>query len=248
MGKRPPNSGRDFPDAIIIGPKGPPRASIKRRYEPTIEGMAHDNRQRGLSLKVKRAVDLSVSFAVLAVLSPMLFVIGILVFLSIESPIFFKQKRPGKCGRPFILYKFRTMTDKRDAQDRLLPDGERLTRLGSILRLSSMDELPQLWNVLRGDLSLVGPRPLLMQYLDLYTPEQARRHNVLPGITGWAQINGRNDIAWKQKFELDLWYVDNWSFWLDLKIVALTINQVLRRRGISQSGHATVPEFQGEQK
>jgi lipopolysaccharide/colanic/teichoic acid biosynthesis glycosyltransferase len=140
------------------------------------------------------------------------------------------------------------MADKRDSQGQLLPDGERLTRLGRLLRLFSVDELPQLWNVLREDLSLVGPRPLLMQYLDRYSHEQARRHDVLPGITGWAQINGRNAITWKQKFELDVWYVDHWSIWLDLKILALTINQVLRRHGISQNGHVTAPEFQGDQK
>jgi lipopolysaccharide/colanic/teichoic acid biosynthesis glycosyltransferase len=140
------------------------------------------------------------------------------------------------------------MAEQRDAQGELLPDAQRLTRLGLVLRLFSIDELPQLWNVLRGDLSLAGPRPLLMQYLDRYSREQARRHDVLPGITGWAQINGRNDITWEQKFELDLWYVDHWSFWLDLKILGLTINQVLRRQGVSQKGHATAPEFQGEQK
>jgi sugar transferase EpsL len=201
-----------------------------------------------LPLKLKRTIDLVVSVAVVTAVSPVLFGIGILLFLAMGRPIFFRQQRPGRYGRPFTLYKFRTMADKRDAQGQLLPDGERLTRFGRVLRLSSLDELPQLWNVLRGDLSLVGPRPLLMRYLDRYNHEQCRRHIVLPGITGWAQINGRNAITWNQKFELDLWYVDHWSFWLDLKILVLTINQVLRQRGISQNGHATAPEFQGEQK
>jgi sugar transferase EpsL len=210
--------------------------------------MPHHNGQCGLPLKVKRTVDLLVSVAVLTVFSPVLFAIGILHYIVMGNPVFFRQQRPGKYGRPFALYKFRTMADKRDAQGHLLPDGERLTQLGRLLRLLSLDELPQLWNVLRGDLSLVGPRPLLMQYLDRYSYEQARRHDVLPGITGWAQINGRNAITWKQKFDLDVWYVDHWSIWLDLKILALTINQVLRRHGISQNGHATAPEFQGDQK
>lgn len=186
-----------------------------------------------------------ISFAVLTAFSPLLFAIGFLIFLSMGRPIFFRQQRPGRYGRPFTLYKFRTMADKRDAQGQLLPDGERLTQLGRLLRLSSLDELPQLWNVLRGDLSLVGPRPLLMQYLDRYSLEQARRHDVLPGITGWAQINGRNALTWKQKFELDLWYVDHWSFWLDIKILRLTAITIIRREGISQEGQATMSEFKG---
>jgi lipopolysaccharide/colanic/teichoic acid biosynthesis glycosyltransferase/glycosyltransferase involved in cell wall biosynthesis len=210
--------------------------------------MSPQNRQCGLPTKGKRIFDLLVSFAALTVLSPLLFAIGILLLLVMGRPIFFRQQRPGRYGKPFTLYKFRTMADKRDAQGRLLADGERLTQLGRLLRLFSVDELPQLWNVLRGDLSLVGPRPLLMEYLDRYSHEQARRHDVLPGITGWAQINGRNAITWKRKFELDVWYVDHWSIWLDLKILALTTNQVLRRHGISQNGHATAPEFQGDQK
>jgi sugar transferase EpsL len=207
--------------------------------------MSHNNRQCGLPLKVKRTVDLLVSFAVLTAFSPVLFAIGILLCLAMGRPIFFRQRRPGRYGRPFALYKFRTMADKRDAQGQLLPDGERLTRLGHLLRLFSVDELPQLWNVLRGDLSLVGPRPLLMQYLDRYSHEQARRHDVLPGITGWAQINGRNDITWKQKFELDLWYVDHWSFWLDIKILWPTAKKVIRPKDVSARGHATVSEFRG---
>jgi lipopolysaccharide/colanic/teichoic acid biosynthesis glycosyltransferase len=160
-------------------------------------------------------------------------------------PILFRQQRPGLHGKPFTLLKFRTMTDARDAQGNLLPDAERLTPFGSFLRRTSLDELPAFFNVLRGDMSLMGPRPLLMAYLDRYTPEQARRHEVRPGITGWAQVNGRNAITWEQKFVLDVWYVDNWSLWLDLKILFLTGWKVLRREGISQEGHATMPEFLG---
>ena len=186
-----------------------------------------------------------VSFAVLTALSPVLFAIGILLFVTIGHPILFRQQRPGRYGRPFTLYKFRTMANKRDAQGQLLPDGERLTQVGRLLRLFSLDELPQLWNVLRGDLSLVGPRPLLMRYLDRYSHEQSRRHHVLPGITGWAQINGRNAIIWKQKFELDLWYVDHWSLWLDAKILWLTAKKIARPKGVSSKGHATMPEFRG---
>jgi lipopolysaccharide/colanic/teichoic acid biosynthesis glycosyltransferase/glycosyltransferase involved in cell wall biosynthesis len=207
--------------------------------------MAHHNRQCGLPLKMKRIADLLVSFAILTAFLPVLFAIGILLLLAMGRPILFRQQRPGRYGRPFTLYKFRTMAEKRDAQSQLLPDGERLTRLGRVLRLSSLDELPQLWNVLRGDLSLVGPRPLLMQYLGRYDHEQARRHDVLPGITGWAQINGRNAITWNRKFELDLWYVDHWSFWLDIKILSLTTLTIIRRQGINQEGHTTMPEYQG---
>ena len=207
--------------------------------------MVHHNRQDGLPLKVKRTFDLLVSLAVLMAISPLLFAIGILIFIAMGRPVLFRQQRPGRYGRPFTLYKFRTMADKRDAQGQLLSDGERLTRLGRLLRLFSVDELPQLWNVLRGDLSLVGPRPLLMQYLDRYSNEQARRHDVLPGITGWAQINGRNAITWNQKFELDLWYVDHWSIWLDIKILWLTAKKLIRLKDISSKGNATMPEFTG---
>jgi lipopolysaccharide/colanic/teichoic acid biosynthesis glycosyltransferase len=153
--------------------------------------------------------------------------------------------RPGHFGRPFKIYKFRTMTDERDAQGNLLPDAERLTRLGRFLRSTSLDELPELFNILRGEMSIVGPRPLLMQYLDRYSPEQARRHDVLPGVTGWAQINGRNALTWEDKFKLDVWYVDHWSFWLDIKILFLTAWKVIRREGISQPGHATAEKFTG---
>ena len=161
------------------------------------------------------------------------------------SPVLFKQVRPGLRGRPFMMYKFRTMTDERDIQGRLLPDEQRLTKLGRFLRSTSLDELPELFNVLKGDMSLVGPRPLLMEYLPLYTPEQARRHEVRPGITGWAQVNGRNAISWEEKFRYDVWYVDNWSFWLDIKILWMTIVSVLKREGISAQGHVTMPPFTG---
>ena len=161
------------------------------------------------------------------------------------APVLFTQTRPGLYGKPFRMIKFRSMTDARDANRELLPDAIRLTAFGKFLRASSLDELPGLWNVLKGDMSLVGPRPLLMEYLPLYTPEQARRHQARPGITGWAQINGRNAISWEEKFKLDVWYVDNQSFWLDLKILLLTIKKVFVREGISATGEATMPKFTG---
>jgi lipopolysaccharide/colanic/teichoic acid biosynthesis glycosyltransferase len=195
----------------------------------------------------KRLLDLCLTCFALILLSPLLLLIALLVRIGLGSPILFKQQRPGYLGRPFFIYKFRTMTDERDAQGHLLPDAERLTRLGRFLRSTSLDELPELFNVLRGEMSLVGPRPLLMQYLERYSPEQARRHEVLPGVTGWAQINGRNALSWEDKFRLDVWYVDHWSFWLDLKILFLTLVKVLRREGISQPGHATAEEFMGSE-
>ena len=166
--------------------------------------------------------------------------------LKLGSPVLFRQRRPGLHGKPFTIYKFRTMTDARDAQGKLLPDAERLTPFGRFLRSASLDELPELFNVLKGDMSLVGPRPLLMQYLDRYTPEQMRRHEVKPGITGWAQVNGRNAITWEQKFALDVWYVDNKSLGLDGKIILLTLWKILKREGISQPGQATMEEFMGQ--
>jgi len=181
----------------------------------------------------------------LVLLLPPLALVALLVRVKLGSPVLFRQLRPGLRCQPFTLYKFRTMTDARDAQGRLLPDAERLTRLGRFLRSTSADELPELFNVLKGDMSLVGPRPLLMQYLDRYTPEQMRRHEVKPGITGWAQVNGRNAITWEQKFALDVWYVDHRSLGLDLKILALTLWKTLRREGISQPGQATMEEFMG---
>lgn len=160
-------------------------------------------------------------------------------------PIFYRQERPGYRGRPFLIYKFRTMTETRNAQGDLLPDTERLTRLGRFLRSTSLDELPELLNVVRGEMSLVGPRPLLMRYLSRYTPEQARRHDVLPGITGWAQVNGRNAVSWEEKFQMDVWYVDNQTFWLDLKILILTLWVIVTRKGINQTATVTMPEFTG---
>ena len=170
-------------------------------------------------LTIKRAFDLTLALLALTILSPMIGLIALLVWLELGSPVLFRQQRPGLHGRAFTLYKFRTMTDARDAQANLLPDAERLTPLGRFLRSTSLDELPELFNVLKGDMSLVGPRPLLMRYLDRYTPEQMRRHQVKPGITGWAQVNGRNVLTWEQKFALDVWYVDHASLWLDLKIL-----------------------------
>jgi sugar transferase EpsL len=192
---------------------------------------------------LKRIFDLAVAVPLLIVLSPVLAFIGILVRMRIGAPVLFRQARPGKNGKPFTIYKFRTMTDERDEDGKLLPDRERLTRLGQFLRKTSTDELPEFCNVISGEMSIVGPRPLLMQYLDRYTPGQARRHEVKPGITGWAQVNGRNAITWEQKFEYDVWYVDHQSPGLDLKIMAMTILSILRREGISQPGQATASEF-----
>lgn len=193
----------------------------------------------------KRILDLIITSIGLVVLSPAFLLIALLVRILNGPPVLFRQVRPGYHGKSFELYKFRSMTEGRDAQGRLLPDEQRLTRFGQFLRSSSLDELPELLNVLRGEMSWVGPRPLLMQYLDRYTPEQARRHEVLPGISGWAQINGRNALTWEDKFQLDVWYVDHWSFWLDLRILTFTIWKVLTREGINQVGQATAEEFMG---
>jgi sugar transferase EpsL len=193
----------------------------------------------------KRIFDIFLAASILVVLSPVLLVLAGMVRYFLGSPVLFRQTRPGLHGSPFQLVKFRTMTDAKDAEGHLLSDAERLTRFGRFLRSTSMDELPELWNVIKGDMSLVGPRPLMMQYLNRYTPEQARRHEVKPGITGWAQVNGRNDITWDQKFFLDVWYVDHQSQWLDLKIIALTILKILKREGISQPGYSTAEEFMG---
>ena len=194
---------------------------------------------------MKRVVDLLVSSLVLLALALPLALLALLVRWRLGSPVLFRQQRPGQHGRPFILVKFRSMTDARGPDGELLPDATRLTRFGRILRSTSLDELPTLWNVLRGEMSLVGPRPLLMRYLDRYTPEQARRHEVRPGITGWAQVNGRNALSWEQKFLLDVWYVDHRSLWLDAKIMVMTVWRVLRRQGINQEGQATMGEFMG---
>ena len=196
----------------------------------------------------KRLFDLALTALGLILISPLLAATAILVFLVLGSPVLFSQIRPGYKGEPFTVYKFRTMTNMHGLDGILLPDSERLTRLGRFLRSFSIDELPELLNVLRGDMSLVGPRPLLMQYLDRYTPEQARRNDVLPGMTGWAQVNGRNILTWEDKFRFDVWYVDHWSLWLDIKILALTAWRVLRREGISQPGHATAEEFFGSEQ
>jgi sugar transferase EpsL len=192
--------------------------------------------------------DRVVAMLALIVLSPVLGILAVLVRLKLGSPILFRQQRPGLHGKPFTLVKFRTMTDKRDTQGNLLPDAERLTKFGKFLRASSLDELPELWNVLKGEMSLVGPRPLLMQYLPLYTPEQARRHEVRPGITGWAQVNGRNALSWEEKFALDIWYVDNHTLWLDWKIIFLTLRKIVKRDGINQPGTATMQAFTGSQE
>ena len=196
---------------------------------------------------LKRLFDVTSSLAFLILLSPLLAGIAALARLLLGSPVFVRQLRPGLHGRPFTLLKFRTMTEARDPAGNLLPDEQRLTRLGCFLRRTSLDELPELINVLKGEMSLVGPRPLLMQYLDRYTPEQARRHEVKPGITGWAQINGRNALTWEEKFKLDVWYVDHRSLALDLKILLLTPFSALRGYGVSAEGHATMPEFMGTQ-
>lgn len=194
---------------------------------------------------MKRAFDLFTSVILLLLLSPLLFFLSFLVWFTLGSPILFSQRRPGRFGTPFLLCKFRTLTNDVDEGGHLLADGERTTFVGNLIRSSSLDELPELWNVIKGDMSLVGPRPLLMEYLPLYTPEQARRHEVRPGITGWAQVNGRNALSWEEKFKLDVWYVDNQSFLLDLKILWMTLVKVIRREGISAEGEATMPKFTG---
>jgi sugar transferase EpsL len=193
----------------------------------------------------KRALDLMLTIPALLVLALVWAVLALLVRVKLGAPVLFRQQRPGLHGKPFALYKFRTMTDACDAHGKLLPDAERLMGLGRFLRATSMDELPELFNVLRGEMSLVGPRPLLMQYLERYTPEQMRRNAVKPGITGWAQVNGRNALTWEQKFALDVWYVDHQSLWLDLKIILLTVWKIIQREGISQPGQVTMEEFRG---
>lgn len=193
----------------------------------------------------KRAFDLVLSTAGLIVLVPLFIVLAIIIRIRLGSPVLFRQERLGLRGRPFNIRKLRTMTNGRDARENLLPDAERLTRFGNFLRATSLDELPELINVLRGEMSLVGPRPLYSHYRDRYTAEQFRRHDVLPGITGWAQVNGRNAISWESKFERDVWYVDHCSLRLDVKIIALTLLKIIKREGISQPGHATAEEFQG---
>jgi lipopolysaccharide/colanic/teichoic acid biosynthesis glycosyltransferase len=194
---------------------------------------------------MQRIFDILAASVGLIVFAPVLIVVAILVGRHMGRPVLFRQIRPGRHGVPFRMVKFRTMRDAVDANGVPLSDAERLTRLGRFLRASSLDELPELWNVLKGEMSLVGPRPLLMEYLPLYSPEQARRHEVRPGVTGWAQVNGRNALSWEEKFALDLWYVENRSLWLDLKIVWMTIRKVIKRDGISAEGEATMPKFTG---
>lgn len=194
---------------------------------------------------IKRALDIILALLSFILFAPLLIGTAIAVRIGLGSPVLFFQERPGLHGRPFRMVKFRTMRDALDKHGNPLPDDQRLTRLGRILRSTSLDELPEVWNVLLGDMSIVGPRPLLMEYLPLYTPEQARRHDMRPGITGWAQINGRNAIGWEQKFELDVWYVDNWSIALDWQIFWSTWSRVFKRRGISAQGEVTMPKFRG---
>lgn len=200
------------------------------------------------SFTMKRFFDLLVSLLLILILSPLMLVIAVLVRINLGRPVLFSQQRPGLHGKLFRIYKFRTMRDLYGPDAHLLPDGERLTPFGRFLRASSMDELPELFNVVKGEMSLVGPRPLLPAYLDRYTPEQARRHDVLPGITGWAQVNGRNALSWEDKFKLDVWYVDHQTFWLDLKILLITLWKAIKREGISMPGSATAPEFMGSSK
>jgi sugar transferase EpsL len=224
---------------------------MKAQGDPVIHSTSRDavqpgkSGQHGWRLRFKVICDRFVALCGLLVLTPLLIVLSLLVWVSMGRPILFRQKRPGRYAKPFQLVKFRTMADLRDGSGKLLADADRSTRVGRLLRATSLDELPQLWNVLRGDISLVGPRPLLMEYLPRYSPEQARRHNVMPGITGWAQINGRNALTWEEKFALDNWYVENWSLKLDLRILSLTLMRVLKRDGISRPGHETMPEFMG---
>jgi sugar transferase EpsL len=194
---------------------------------------------------MKRVVDVFVALVALIALSPVFLIVSIAVRRKLGTPVLFRQVRPGLFGRPFELVKFRTMRDARHPDGSLLSDEQRLNQFGRWLRSTSLDELPSLWNVLRGDMSLVGPRPLLTRYLDLYTPEQSKRHDVRPGLTGWAQLNGRNAISWEERFAYDIWYVENRSFWLDAKILFLTVGKVLRREGISAANEATMSEFKG---
>lgn len=196
---------------------------------------------------IKRLFDVLVSALALVLLALPMLVIALFIWRNMGAPVIFSQVRPGLNGRPFRMIKFRTMRNARDAQGRDLPDAERLTALGQFLRKTSLDELPELWNVLKGEMSLVGPRPLLMEYLPLYSPEQARRHEARPGVTGWAQVNGRNAISWEEKFRLDVWYVDHQSFVLDIKILWMTVQKVFKREGISAAGEATMSRFTGSQ-
>jgi len=197
---------------------------------------------------IKRIMDIFGSLLGFAILSPLFLIIPVIIKLNSKGLIFFKQNRPGENEKIFSLYKFRTMKELKDEHRDLIPEGDRITKIGRFLRRLSLDEIPELWNVLKGDMSLVGPRPLLVEYLERYTPEQARRHEVKPGITGWAQVNGRNAITWEEKFKYDVWYVDNWSLWLDIKIIFITIFKVIKGEGISHPGQATMEKFQGDNR
>ena len=194
---------------------------------------------------LKRSLEFILTFLILLFLTPIYFLVALLVLVNIGSPIFFKQSRPGLNGKVFNIFKFRTMTNEYDNNGILLPDEDRLTKFGQFMRSTSLDELPSLWSVLNGDMSLIGPRPLLVEYLPLYSKKQARRHEVRPGVTGWAQVNGRNAINWDEKFEMDVWYVDNQSFLLDIKILWLTLKKVIKRDGISHNNHVTMDKFKG---
>jgi lipopolysaccharide/colanic/teichoic acid biosynthesis glycosyltransferase len=205
-------------------------------------------RQCGWRLVIKVAFDKLCALVLLVVLAPLLLVLGMIVWAVMGWPVFYCQVRPGHHGRLFKLFKFRTMKPISDVRMELATDAQRLTRFGKWLRATSLDELPELWNVLRGELSLVGPRPLLVQYLNRYSAEQARRHDVVPGITGWAQVNGRNNLSWEKKFELDVWYVEHWSLWLDMNILLRTLAAVASRKGITLAGHATTAEFMGSEQ
>jgi lipopolysaccharide/colanic/teichoic acid biosynthesis glycosyltransferase len=196
---------------------------------------------------VKRLFDFFVSLAALLTLLPVLLVLYVIIAIKMGTPVFFVQARPGMKNNIFKMVKFRSMTDAKNDDGELLPDAERLPAFGQMLRATSLDELPELWNVLKGEMSLVGPRPLLIEYLDKYTPEQARRHEVRPGVTGWAQVNGRNALSWEEKFDLDIWYVNNRTFWLDIRILFMTVKQVFKRDDISQDGHATMEKFKGSE-
>lgn len=194
---------------------------------------------------VKRTIDVLAAITILGLLWPILLLAMFAIWLNMGRPVLFWQKRPGLNGKPFHVCKLRTMSDARDSTGNLLPAEVRLTRLGRFLRTTSLDELPQLWNVLKGDMSLVGPRPLLMEYLDRYTPEQARRHEAVPGITGWTQVHGRNSLGWEERFRLDVWYVDHWSLWLDMKILGLTLVKVIRREGVNFSDNSVSSPYMG---
>lgn len=197
---------------------------------------------------IKRSFDFVVSFFLLVMLLPVITAVSVIVYIEVGAPVLFRQIRPGKDEKPFQMKKFRTMRNAVNKRGELLTDSERLTEFGKILRSSSLDELPELWNVLKGEMSLVGPRPLLIEYIQLYSQEQKRRHDVRPGITGWAQVNGRNNVSWDEKLKMDVWYVDNQSFWLDFKILFLTVKKVLFREDINQNGHATAEKFKGNDK